>query len=140
MDLGNEAFDSRGREANLFKTLNYDKEAFLHLASIRILIFAAFAISLLIFANILFGEFGFYLKIAVVIAWLLVTPQFYEVMKAFSLISSGGFVFAELNKSYLDTLKDNGQKPIHKLLKIFPAAGLAIWALALIALLFVWFA
>lgn len=138
--MGNEAFDARGRESNLFKTLNYDKEAFIHLASLRIMVFAAFVISILIFANLLSSEFGFYIKIAIVAAWILITPQFYEVMKAFSLISSNGFVFGELNKSYLETLQNNGKKPSHSLLKIFPAVGLIIWALALAALLFVWFA
>ncbi len=131
--LEKELFDVRGREINLLKTLNYDKEAFLHLASFRILIVISLFMSVMLFANILFGSFGGYIKAIIVLAWLLITPQLYEVMKAFSLIMSGGFAFGKMNKSFLDTMKEKTSKPSYNILVAFPAIGMIIWIAVLAA-------
>ena len=130
--MDKEPFDVRGRETNLLKSLNYDKEAFVHLASFRILIIVSILISAMIFANILLGAFGNYIKAAIVLAWILITPQLYEVMKAFSLIASGGFAFGKMNKSFLDTVKEKTNKPSYKILVAFPVFGMIIW-IALLA-------
>ncbi len=131
--LEKESFDVRGREMNLLKTLNYDKEAFLHLASFRVLIVLSIFMSAMFFANILFGLFGGYIKAAIVLAWLLITPQLYEVMKAFSLITSGGFAFGKMNKSFLDLMREKTNKLSYKVLVALPAIGIIIWIAVLAA-------
>ena len=136
--LGKETFDVRGSETNLFKTVGYDLEAFIHLASFRLSIFTSFIIAIAIFANLIFGYFGGYIEAAIVIAWILITPQLYEVIKAFSLISSHGYVFGQMNKSFLDTVGEKYNKPSYKLLRVLPATAMVIWALALVALIVTW--
>ena len=130
----------RGRQSNILRLASFDRLAFVHMLFYRISIFVSIIAAVLIVAAafdkaavLLLSE-----RIAILVMWLLFTPQLFETAVAFSLIETRGRVFGHLNQSFLDSYeKGNKTNP---LFTVLPYAAVTIWVISFVAFAIVVFA
>ena len=123
-------YDARGSIGNLGRLTAFDREAFYHLISYRLLIIASIITFALFILSLGFHALGLSWKIMLVIVWLLLTSQVYESAKAFVLVGSGGIAFGRLNESYLSSMRAGSTDP--GLRVYIPYAVLLIWVIGFI--------
>lgn len=130
-------YDMRGRQGNLFRLLGFDKEAFIHMIAYRALIFYSIPYGVLMLISLVYANLAAYTWLLTAVFWILVTPQLYETMKAFSLISSRGLAFGHLSESYVYLEKAKYSRS-GSLYKPIPYIAMLIWIAGFIALLLWW--
>ena len=118
-------YDARGSIGNLGRLTAFDREAFYHLISYRLLIIASTITVVLFMLSFGLHSLEMTWKIMLVIVWLLLTSQVYESAKAFVLVGSGGIAFGKLNESYLSSMR-SGSKDAGFMVYI-PYVVLLIW-------------
>ncbi len=102
-------YDARGSIGNLGRLTAFDREAFYHLISYRLLIIASTITVVLFMLSLGLHSLEMTWKIMLVIVWLLLTSQVYESAKAFVLVGSGGIAFGKLNESYLSSMRSGSK-------------------------------
>lgn len=133
-----ETFDTRGSETSIGRLLKFDKLAFVHVFFYRVLIFFSFiaaAIALIYFITL--NQTAFLaMQVAIVIVWILFTPQLFATAKVLSISMTNGISFGKLNPSFMSTVE---KKKSTVFFNILPYVALVIWVAGFVVLLFTWF-
>ena len=134
-------YDARGSQSRIFRLLGFDKEAFIHMISYRILLFVAIFAGVEILIYLVIGGTSLLIisEALVAFVWILFTPQLFESAKAFSLIGSRGESFGNLNKSFLNSSVIRESKAATSTYNAIPYLALLIWVVGFLILLFAWF-
>lgn len=132
-------YDVRGRQSSILRLWRFDREAFVHMVSNRILMFFALLTAAILIWNIHSPNYvtAFWGKIAVLIVWALFTPQLFAAFKAFSRVSSRGGAFGRFTEAYARTNVKSGR--INPIYRALPYAAVTVWLLGLVASVLVWF-
>jgi hypothetical protein len=133
-------YDARGSQHMLSRTWKFDKEAYWHMHAYRILIFVSFVFGIAVIVTALLLPQALdsaVLRVLVLIVWILFTAQVFATAKAASLIFSGGLSSSYLNKSFLSFAV--GKKRSLAFYRAFPYIVLAVWLIAFIFLVWIWF-
>jgi hypothetical protein len=133
-------YDVRGGQGKLSRVGRFDKEAYAHMLAYRILIFLSFVFGLSIIVTAIVMPQALTsrtIKIMVLIVWVLFTAQVFATAQAASLIFSGGLSSNNLNRSFVN-FAGSGNK-LTGFWKAFPYIVLAVWLIAFIFLLWIWF-
>jgi hypothetical protein len=130
-------FDMRGNQLAIGRLRHFDKEGFVHMVAYRILIFYAIIYGILLLSSFVYFWLASDVKWLTVIFWILITPQLYETVKAFSLISSRGLAFGHLSKEHVYLMKSKYSKT-GSIFVFIPYAAMFLWAVGFIALLLWW--
>lgn len=134
-----EVYDVRGRQWSILRVGRFDKGALLHMLAYRTLIFvaplAAVVIAVSLFIHV--GAVELSARIAVLVVWLLFTPQLFAAIKAFSVVRSGGFVFGSLNESFVKARMK--KKAIYHVYEALPYIAMIAWDVGFVVLLLAWF-
>lgn len=123
-------YDARGSIGNLARLNAFDREAFYHLISYRLLIIASVVTFVFFIMSLGFHSLNIAWKVMLVIVWLLLTSQVYESAKAFVLVGSGGIAFGRLNESYLSSMRGGSRDAGLK--SYIPYLVLTVWAVGFI--------
>jgi hypothetical protein len=130
-------YDFRGKQSNIFRLGKFDVSGLIHTLFYRILIFVAVIYGLLLLASVFYSGLGLLVKIVTIIVWILVTPQLFAAIKAFSLVETHGAVFGKFSNSYTNTISKN-YKPEYKIYKALPYAVVAVWIVFFVVMLVWW--
>jgi hypothetical protein len=129
-------YDMRGKQSNISRLARFDLEGFIHMLFYRIQIFYSVIYGLAMLYYLITGiDFG--LKLLTIIFWVLITPQLWETIKAFSLISSRGLAFGHLSEEHVYLMKSKYSKT-GSVYSIIPYAAMLFWVLGFIAMLMWW--
>ncbi len=133
------SYDVRGRQSNIFRLARFDIAALFHMLFYRILIFVAPISAAMIAASLLYPNASVLLasRLLILLVWILFTPQLFSAFKAFSLVSSRGAAFGKFSDYFALTQK---RREVDSVYRIFPYAGIAVWAIAFVVLTVLWFA
>ncbi len=134
-----ETFDPRGRQSSIFRLAAFDKEGLLHAVTIRILTFVALVAAAVMLLNLWLGIFTSEYKLLLVVVWVLITPQLFELATGMAMMATRGMVFGHLNKAWLDSVKYRDKRN-YSLYEAVPYVVLVIWLGLFAALVGVWFA
>ena len=138
--MGKEVYDLRGRQALIGRLLRFYKEAYVHMLFYRILIIFSFLAAAVFSLSLLFDSFGPIFRTVFLLLWIFFTPQVFETSKGVSVIATEGFIFGNLNKSYMVTAEKYEKHALAPIYKVAPYAALSLWAAGFIALALLWFA
>ena len=138
--MGKEVYDLRGRQALIGRLLRFYKEAYVHMLFYRILIIFSFLAAAVFSLSLLFDSFGPIFRTVFLLLWIFFTPQVFETSKGASVIATKGFIFGNLNKSYMVTAEKYEKHALAPIYKVAPYAALSLWAAGFIALALLWFA
>lgn len=133
------SYDVRGSQSRIFRLFCFDKEGLLHMAFYRIAIFVAMLLAASIIISMAYYGTAFtnVTKMLFILMWILFTPQLFETLKAAMVIASDGIVFGHLNPSFVQfAVKKTAADAVFR---IVPYAGIMVWALGFIGLVYVWF-
>ncbi len=130
-------YDMRGKQANIARLWHFDREGFIHMVAYRALIFYSIPYGILLIVSLFYTNLAHYTGILTIIFWILITPQLYETVKAFSLISSRGLAFGHLSEGYIYLSKSKYSRS-GTLYKPIPYIAMLLWLAGFIALLFWW--
>jgi hypothetical protein len=129
-----ELYDARGKQSNIVRLAGFDTEAFVHMLFYRILVFYSIVYGLFMLYAIVIGVPVVLLRLFTAIEWILITPQAYETVKTFSLISSRGLAFGHLSEEYTYTMKKKYNKS-GAILKPIPYAAMVLWVAGFVIML-----
>ena len=130
-------YDMRGKQSNLTRLAHFDKEGLIHMITYRVLIFYSIPYGILLLVSLLYPSLVQYIGALTAIFWILITPQLWESVKAFSLISSRGLAFGHLSEEYV-YLEKTKYSRTGLLYKPIPYIAMLFWFAGFIALLFWW--
>ncbi|MFI5412480.1 MAG: hypothetical protein ACHQX1_01160 [Candidatus Micrarchaeales archaeon] len=129
-------YDMRGKQANIHRLAKFDMEGFIHMVSYRILIFYAFIYGVVMLYSVII-QMNPYLKAFTILFWILITPQLYETVKAFALISSRGLAYGHLSKEHVYLMRSKYGKT-GLAYSWIPYVAMLFWAFGLVALVLWW--
>ena len=124
----------------MYRVSRFDKEAYWHMQSYRILLVLSFLFGLGIIAVALVlpqALSSVVVRLIVLMLWILFTAQVFATAKAASLIFSGGLSSKYLNSSFLNFVV--AKKRLLPVYRAFPYFVLAVWLIGFILLLWIWF-
>lgn len=130
-------FDMRGKQKNIARLRHFDTEGFIHMVFYRALIFYSIIYGILLLGSLVYAQLAPYSKPLTIIFWILITPQLYETVKAFSLISSRGLAFGHLSKEHVYLMKSKYSKT-GSVYIIIPYVAMFFWAIGFVALVLWW--
>lgn len=125
-------YDMRGKQGNISRLLGFDGEAFVHMLSYRILIFAALIVAVLLAISLAYPVspgITALQHVGILVIWIFFIPQVFETSKAFAVILSKGVAWGRLNKSYISSLPDS-DKNIAKVYAAIPILTIVVWIAA----------
>ncbi len=122
-------YDARGSIGNLGRLIEFDREAFYHLISYRLLIITSLLTAALFILSTALHSLVPVWKVLLLAVWLLLASQVYESAKAFVLVGSRGLAFGRLNESYLSSMRSGEVAGISAYI---PYAVLAVWAVGFV--------
>ncbi|MEM3671117.1 MAG: hypothetical protein QW767_05160 [Thermoprotei archaeon] len=129
--------DLRGRQTNIGRLVGFHREAFVHMLFYRILAPFSIPYGIILIATLFYPGLSTITKAMTIVEWILFTPQLFESVKAFSIISTNGLSSGHLNGSFkFLALKRFGRpSPLYSAL---PYAALALWVAGFIAMVGWW--
>ena len=135
--MDKKTFDMRGSQKNIARLSHFDTEGFIHMVFYRALIFYSIIYGVLLLASIVYIQLAPYSKPLTIIFWILITPQLFETVKAFSLISSRGLAFGHLSKERVSIMKTKYSKT-GSVYKTLPYIAMILWVIGFVALILWW--
>ena len=134
-----ETFDPRGRQSSIFRLAAFDTEGLLHAVTIRVLTFVALIAAAVLLFNLLFGTFGLVSRALLMLVWILITPQMFELVKGSMMMATRGMAFGKLSKPWVEAIKYRDKRD-YTVYRVLPYAALAVWAVLFAVLAWAWFA
>jgi hypothetical protein len=129
--------DFRGRQGSIFRLGGFDRWGLLHALFYRLLIFASAAYGVLLLCSLAYPVLTAAVKATTVIVWILITPQLFAAIKAFSLASTKGSAFGHFSDAYSETILKS-RKGGFGLYKALPYAVVAMWAVFFVLMILWW--
>lgn len=136
--MAKHVYDVRGSQSRIFRLYCYDREALVHMVFYRVaVIFAILAAITMVASFLSYGNpLDQLSERFVFILGILLIPQLFGSMKAFSIIASHGVVFGRLNPSFMKYgIKE---RRIYSLYKLIPYIVTVVWVIALVWLGVLW--
>ncbi len=130
--------DLRGPQSRIGRLLSFSFEAWLHMATNRVMVFLSLLYAALIVVYLLVPGLGIPLKIFTAAVWVLWTPQFFEALKALVLVQSRGLAFGHLNGEFAHLYRTRYHKHSGPY-TAFPFVVLAGWIAGFVVMLLRWF-
>lgn len=131
--------DLRGKQSRIFRLKSFDSEALVHVLFYRILGPVSVAYGFLLLLSLAYPPLQGYVKWLTTLVWILFTPQLFETIKAFSLISTRGLAHGRLNESFKSLVEKRYRKSPGAY-QALPYAVLAVWLVGLVLQLVWWVA
>jgi hypothetical protein len=130
--------DLRGKQSRIFRLRTFDKEGLVHVLFYRLLGPVSIVYGILLLLSLGYPPAQSYAKWFTTFVWALYTPQLYETVKAFSLISTRGLAHGRLNESF-KSLVEKRYMMGPGVYRSLPYIVLAIWLVGFV-LQIVWWA
>lgn len=130
-------YDMRGRQANIARLRPFYNEGFIHMLFYRVLIFASVIYGVVLLLSLAYPQLALAAKVSTAIIWILFTPQLFETLKGFSLISSRGMAFGHLSEEYTILVRKKYGRNA-SVYAYVPYAAMVLWAIGFIAMLVWW--
>lgn len=129
--------DFRGKQTNIFRLSKFEPFGLIHALFYRILLFLALIYGFLLLASLSYVFLGPTVKYFTIAIWILITPQLFEAVKAFSLASTHGAVFGKFSEAY-SYLVAKKYKAVYGIYKALPYLVIVTWAVFFILMLVWW--
>lgn len=129
--------DLRGKQSNIFRLSRFDKEALVHVLFYRVLAPYSVIYGVILLASVFYGAMQPLAKAFTVVEWILFTPQLYESVKAFSLVSTRGLAHGHLNDSFLYVYRKRYGGSA-SFFAVLPYIALALWAIGFVLMIAWW--
>lgn len=129
--------DFRGKQSNIFRLSKFEPFGLIHALFYRILLFLALIYGFLLIASLFYGTLAPAVKYFTIAMWILITPQLFEAVKAFSLTSTHGAVFGKFSEAY-SYLVAKKHKASYGIYKALPYFVIAVWAVFFVLMLVWW--
>ncbi len=127
-------YDARGSQANIVRLAEFDTESFIHMLFYRILIVYSIFYGIFMIYAVVFGVQIYLLRFFTAIEWILITPQAFETVKGFSLISTRGLSFGHLSDEYTSLIKKKYGSH-DALFTPIPYIAMALWGIGFVLML-----
>lgn len=133
-------YDMRGRQSGILRLWGFHKEGLVHMLSYRMLVPLSLITAVLIIASLAYNTSAItrIAESAMLLTFILFTPQIFASLKAFSLVYSKGSAFGHLNESFV--IHGGRERGRYLALEVLPYLGLAAWLVCLAATAALWFA
>ena len=129
--------DLRGPQRRIGRLLRFDRGAFLHVFTYRLMVPLAILFGALMLFTLLVPGLGAAVKAFTAVIWVLWTPQLFEVARGLSLSWSRGMAFGRLNPEFAHLYRKRyGRKS--GIFIAFPFVFLSVWAAGFAAMLAWW--
>jgi hypothetical protein len=130
-------YDFRGKQSSIFRLAKFEPFGLIHALSYRILLFLSLIYGFLLLASLFYAPLGLTAKYFTIAMWILITPQLFEAVKAFSLVSTHGAAFGKFSEAY-SYLVSRKRKASFVIYKALPYLVIAVWAIFFVLMLFWW--
>ncbi|MEM0118293.1 MAG: hypothetical protein QXV32_07580 [Conexivisphaerales archaeon] len=133
--------DMRDGQRRIARLIRFYRASFIHMLFNRVLAFYSIIYGIFLFYSLLVHQNSSILlasRVATVLFWLLITPQFIETVKGLSMSWSRGMVFGRLNDEYVSLIRKRYGDSMVNLYQAIPYIVGLLWVVALVAILGWW--
>ncbi len=128
--------DLRGPQVRIGRLARFLPIGFIHVLAYRIMVPLLLLYGILVIVYLLVPGLGGALKVVTAVAWVLWTPQLFEVARGLALAWSRGMVFGKLNPEFAHLYRARyGGKGVLRALPILVLAG---WAAGFVIMIARW--
>ncbi len=134
--------DLRGPQRRIGRLARFDGEAFVHVLCYRVLIPVAIVYGIVLVLFLSLGParlpwLGGAVKVLTAVAWVLWTPQVFEVAKGLALAGTRGLAFGHLNRQFAALYRKRYPRKVGPWVAL-PFVAVLVWAAGFVVIIARW--